>query len=121
MHIYNWYHLDIAGIHYVYKYVTVYFSVIPLLSASLFPIPFCSPFISLYLLGTLLAVTESSPPRSQVARKLISPFPSPHPYAPHSKIPTPWGFLDLNIHFNDDIANLGHKIQHSYFEILSKR
>ncbi len=40
----------------------------------------------------------SSPPRSQVARKLISPFPSPHPYTPHSKIPTPWGFLDPNIH-----------------------
>ncbi len=83
---------------YVHKYVTVYFSVIPLLFASLFPIPFCSPFISLYLLGTLLAVTGSSPPRSQVARKLISPFASPHPYTPHSKIPTPWGFPELNIH-----------------------
>jgi hypothetical protein len=37
----------------------------------LFPflIPFCPPFISLYLLGTLLAVIGSRPPWSQVARK----------------------------------------------------
>jgi hypothetical protein len=72
---------------------------IPLLSAFPFPISFCSPFVSLYLLGTLLAVIGSSPPRSRVARKLISPFPSPYPYTPHSKIPTPWGLPDPNIHF----------------------
>ncbi len=53
---------------------------------------FCLPSISLYLLGTLLAVIGSRPPRSQVARKLISPFPP----LPHSKIPTPWGFPELN-------------------------
>ncbi len=65
----------------------------------LFPflIHFCPPFVSLYLLGTLLAVIGSCPPRSQVARKLISPFPSPSPYTPHSKIPTPWGFPELNM------------------------
>jgi hypothetical protein len=38
------------------------------------------------------------PPRSQVARKLIFPFPSPCSYTPHPKIPTPWGFPDPNIH-----------------------
>ncbi len=47
-----------------------------------FPLPF--PFASLYLLGTLLAVIGSRPPWSQVAHKLISPFPSP----PHS-LPNP--------------------------------
>jgi hypothetical protein len=98
MHIYNWYHSDITGIHYVHEYVTVYYRAIPLLSASLFPIPFCHPSISLYLLGTLLAVIGSHPPRSQVTRKLIFPFPSPYPYTPHSKIPTPRGLPDPNIH-----------------------
>jgi hypothetical protein len=52
-----------------------------------------------HLLGTLLAVIGSCPPRSQAARKLISPFPSPYPYTPHSKIPTPWGLPDPSIHF----------------------
>jgi hypothetical protein len=66
----------------------------------LFPffIPFWSPFVSLYLLGTLLAVIGSCPPRSQVACKLISPFPYPSPYTPLSKIPTPWGLPELNMH-----------------------
>ncbi len=68
----------------------------------LFPflIPFCPPFDSLYLLGTLLAVIGSRPPWSQVARKLISPFPSP----PHSlpipstfQNPDPLGFPELNM------------------------
>jgi hypothetical protein len=98
MHIYNWYHSDITGIRYVHKYVTVYYRAIPLLSAFHFPISFCSPFVSLYLLGTLLAVIGSRPPRSQVALKLIFPFPSPYPYTPHSKIPTPRGLPDPNIH-----------------------
>jgi photosystem II stability/assembly factor-like uncharacterized protein len=44
-------------------------------------------------------VIGSCPPRSQAARKLISPFPSPSPYTPHSEIPTPWGSPELNIHF----------------------
>ncbi len=38
------------------------------------------------------------PPRSQVAHKLIFPFPSPCSYTPHSKIPTPRSFPDPNIH-----------------------
>ncbi len=37
------------------------------------------------------------PPRSQVARKLNSPFPSPCSYTPCSRIPTPWGFSHPNI------------------------
>ncbi len=98
MHIYNWYHSNITVIHYVHEYVTVHYRAIPLLSAFPFPIPFYSPFVSLYLLGTLLAVVGSRPPRSQVARKLIFLFPSPYPYTPHSKIPTPRGLPDPNIH-----------------------
>ncbi len=38
------------------------------------------------------------PPRSQVVRKLTSPFPSPGSYTPLPKIPTPRGFPDPNIH-----------------------
>ncbi len=49
-------------------------------------------FVFTYL-ETLLDVIGSRPPWSHVARKLISPFPSP----PHSKIPTPWGFPGLNM------------------------
>ena len=58
MHIYNWYHSDVTGIHYVHEYVTMYYRAIPLLSVSLFPF---APHSSLsYLLGTLLAVTGSA-------------------------------------------------------------
>ncbi len=63
-----------------------------------------SLFISLYLLGTLLAAIGSCLPWSQVARKLISPFPSPSPYTPLSKIPTPWGFPELNMHITKTIS-----------------
>ncbi len=92
-------HSDITGIHYVHEYrIQCNCSAIPLLSAFPFLIPLLSPFFSLYLLGTLLAVIGACPPRSQVARKLISPFPSPPPYTPHSKILTPWGFPELNMH-----------------------
>jgi hypothetical protein len=89
----------ITGIHYVYEYRMNNAIVEQTPCFLLFPflIPFCPPFVSLYLLGTLLAVIGSCPPRSQVARKLISPFPSPSPYTPHSKIPTPWGFPELNM------------------------
>jgi hypothetical protein len=98
MHIYTGSHSDITDIHYVHVYLQCNRRAIPLLSAFPFPIPFCSPFVSLYLLGTLLAVTGSCPPRSQVARKLIFPFLSPYPYTPRSKIPTPRGLPDPNIH-----------------------
>jgi hypothetical protein len=69
------------------------YGAIPLLFASLFWFPFAPlPFPFSYL-ETLLDVIGSRPPWSQVARKLISPSPSP----PHSKIPTPWGFPELNV------------------------
>jgi hypothetical protein len=91
MHIYNWYHLDITGIHYVHEYVTVNFSVIPLFSASHFPIPFCSPFASLYLLGTLLAVTGSVHlvPR---LHETDLPVSLPSPIYPSFQNPDPLGF-----------------------------
>ncbi len=38
------------------------------------------------------------PLRSQVAHKLTPLFPSPGSYTPLSKLPTPQGFPDLNIH-----------------------
>jgi hypothetical protein len=63
MHIYNWYHSNVTGIHYVHGYRLQYTwrntlaFYLPLL------IPFCSPLLSfptpLYLLGTLLAMTGS--------------------------------------------------------------
>jgi hypothetical protein len=59
MHIYNWYHSDVTSIHYVHEFVTVNYRSIPLLFASPLFVPFCSPFVSPYLLGTLLAVTGS--------------------------------------------------------------
>ncbi len=64
---------------------------IPLLSAFPFSIPFCSPFVSLYLLGTLRAVMGSRPHRSKVARKLIFPFPLPLPIYPSFQNPDPPG------------------------------
>ncbi len=60
------------------------------------------PFVSLYfplLTWNPPCCDRICPPQSQVARKLISPFPHSTPYTPHSKIPTPWGFPELNIHF----------------------
>jgi hypothetical protein len=51
-------------------------------------------------------VTGSRPPRSQVARKLISPFPHSTPYTPPSEIPTPWGFPELNIHLTKTTSRI---------------
>ncbi len=45
--------------------------------------------MSLNYLETLLAVIGSRPPRSQVTRKLTSPFLNPSPFPPHSKFPVP--------------------------------
>ncbi len=91
----------ITGIHYVHEYRTNN-AICDQSPCFLFPLSLSLllPFVSLYLLGTLLAVIGSCPPRSQVARKLIiSPFPHSTPYTPHSEILTPWGFPKLNIHF----------------------
>ncbi len=67
--------------HIGWQYI---YGTIPLLSAFPFLIPFASLLFSFTYLETLLAVIGSRPPWFQVARKLISPFPSP----PHS-LPTP--------------------------------
>ncbi len=70
------------------------------------PLLLCFPFLHSLLLPIRLPLLTWNPPccdrirppRSQVARKLIFPLPSPCSYTPHSKIPTPRGFLDPNIH-----------------------
>jgi hypothetical protein len=67
---------------------------------------FLLPFSRFFLLPFCFPLLTWNPPccdrilstLSQVARKLISPFPSPYPYTPHSKIPTPLGLPDPNIH-----------------------
>jgi hypothetical protein len=73
-------------------YVTAHCRVIPLL--------FAFPFLHSLLLPIRLSLLTWNPPCcdricppcSQVARKLIFPFPSPCSYTPHSKIPAPLGF-----------------------------
>jgi hypothetical protein len=98
MHIYNWYHSNVTSIHYVHEYVTENYRIIPLL--------LCFPFLHSLLLPIRLPLLTWNPPcrdrirppRSQVAHKLIFPFPSPCSYTPHSKIPTPRSFPDPNIH-----------------------
>jgi hypothetical protein len=112
MHIYNWYHSNITGIHYVHEYVTVHYRAIPLLSAFPYSFPF-APIRLPLLTWNPLAVIGSRPPRSQVARKLIFPFPSPYPYTPHSKIPAPRGLSGPNIHSLGRHRDLAHKIQHN--------
>jgi hypothetical protein len=98
MHIYNWYHSDVTGIHYVHEYVTVCYRAIPLLFAFSFLhsvlLPICLPLLT----WNPPCCDRIRPPRSQVARKLIFPFPSPCSYTPHSKIPTPRSSPDPNIH-----------------------
>jgi hypothetical protein len=64
----------------------------------LFFIPF-APLCFLLLTWNPPCCDRIRPPQSQVVRKLISPFPHSTPYTLHSKIPTPWGFPELNIHF----------------------
>ncbi len=63
MHIYNWYHSNITGIHYIQEYRLQYTQHIPLAFYLPLLIPLCFlllPFLTpLYLLGTLLAVTGS--------------------------------------------------------------
>ncbi len=61
-------------------------------------IPLCSPFCSPLLTWNPPSCDRIRPPWSLVACKLNSSFPSPCPYTPHSKIPTPRGFSHPNIH-----------------------
>jgi hypothetical protein len=61
-------------------------------------IPFCSPFYPSLLTWNHPCCDRIRPPRSQVARKLTSPFSSPGSYTPLPEITTPRGFPDPNIH-----------------------
>ncbi len=76
-----------------------------------FPLPF--PFASLYLLGTLLAVIGSRPPWSQVACKLISPFPSP-PHSLPTQNPGPLGFAQPNVRLTKTTSQNWLQVQNKY-------
>jgi hypothetical protein len=81
----------------------------------------CSPFYSPLLTWNPPCCDRIRPPWSQVARKLISPFPSlpisipphfhPSPFPPHSEIPTPWGFPVLNAPLQRQHRNTGLQVQ----------
>ncbi len=100
MHIYNWCHSNATGIHFVCEYRIQYIhGAIPLLFISPCWFPFALLSDPLYLLGNPPSCEKIRPPWSPVACKLNSLFPSPCPYTPHSKIPTPpQGFSHPNIH-----------------------
>jgi hypothetical protein len=69
---------------------------------TIIPLAIFSPFAPLFSPSQLTwnppCCDRIRPPRSQVARKLTSPFPSPGSYTPLPKILTPQGFPDPNIH-----------------------
>jgi hypothetical protein len=93
MHMYNWYHSITTGIHYIHEHRFDVHGTFPLLYClPLLLAFFCSllpPFVPLLLTWNPSCCDRICPPRSQVARKLNFPFPSPGSYTPHSKIPTP--------------------------------
>ncbi len=70
------------------------------------PLVLCVPFFHSLLLPIRFPLLTWNPPccdrirppHSQVALKLIFPFPSPCSYTPHPKIPTPRSSPDPNIH-----------------------
>jgi hypothetical protein len=95
MHIYNWYHSNVSGIHYVHEYRFSIYGAIPLLFIPLAEsplLPFWTPFT---YLETLLAVTGSVhlslrllvnwPPLSQPFPQSLPPPNSQNPgyQAPH--------------------------------------
>jgi hypothetical protein len=73
MHIHNWYHSDVTGIHYVHERNYNIHGAIPLLFLPLL-ILFCPLSDPLYLLGNPPSCDRIRPPWSQVACKLTSPF-----------------------------------------------
>ncbi len=87
MHIYNWYHSNVTGIHYVHEYRLQYTWCNSL--AFYLPLLVCFPLLHSFLLPIGFPLLTWNPPccdrirppRSQVARKLIFPFPSPCSYA----------------------------------------
>jgi hypothetical protein len=89
MHIYNWCHSNVTGIHYVHEYRLQYTWCNPLAFFSLCWIPFAPPSNPLYLLGNPPSCDRIRPPWSQVACKLTSPFSTLSPIPPPSKFPEP--------------------------------
>jgi hypothetical protein len=83
MHIYNWHHSSITGIHYVHEYRPQYTWRNPLVFLSPLLNPLCSPFESPLLTWNLPCCDRIRPPWSQVACKLTSP------YSTLSPTPTP--------------------------------
>jgi hypothetical protein len=114
MQIYNWYHSNITDMHYVHEYRLQYTWHNPLASLLPFsPFPF-APHSSPLLTWNPPCCDRIRPPRSQVARKLIFPFP-PLVHIPPIPKSRPPGVSQIQIYIHqDDIANLAHKIEHSY-------
>ncbi len=115
MHIYNWYHSNVTGIHYAHKYRLQYTWSIPLAFYLPLLIPFCSPFWPLFTyLETLLAVTGSVhlslrllvnwPPLSQ-------PFPQSLP-PPNSQNP---GYQVPHYY---DLKNPASSVRNNYYIIM---
>jgi hypothetical protein len=82
MHIYNWYHPNVTGIHYVHEYRLQYTWRNPLAFLSPLANSLLLPSLTLlYLLGNPPSCDRIRPPWSQVACKLTSPSqPFLHPY-----------------------------------------
>ncbi len=89
MHIYNWYHSDFTGIHYIHELLQWVIEQSSCFLLSLFSIPFCSPFVSPYLLGTLLAVIGSV----RLVPRLLVNWSSHFPPIPLFQNPDPPEFL----------------------------
>jgi hypothetical protein len=89
MHIYNWCHSNVTGIHYVHEYRLQYTWRNPLAFISPCWIPFASLLNPLHLLGNPPSCDRIRPPWSQVACKLTSPFSTLSPIPPPSKFPEP--------------------------------
>ncbi len=89
MHIYNWYHSNVIGIHYIHEHRLQYTWRIPLA----FYLPLSIPFAPLSDPSVLTCNPPSCdrirPPRSQAACKLTSPFSTLSPIPPPSEFPEP--------------------------------
>jgi hypothetical protein len=101
MHIYNWYHSITTGILLCTRTRTQFILYMAHSPCFLSPLadshllPFSTP---LYLLGTLLAVTGSVHLVPRLLVNYLPQFPHLAHIPPLSKIPTPRGFPDPNIH-----------------------
>jgi hypothetical protein len=82
MHISNWYHSNITGIHYIHEHNLYVHSAFPLL----YYLPLLIPFAPLSNPPSLTwnppCCDRIRPPRSQVACKLTSPFSTLSPTLP---------------------------------------